>query len=215
MIVRKWLIFTVLMLILSGVTLVMPQSASAVSAGCATINGHSEIDDALDGYQPGALAFDAGDLIIYHFSADNAASVIAIIYDLADNTFLSISSSLDTTVTGTYEVPTSGILTLAFNWTAAGTGPGSHPTMNILCGDNLPGPTIPVGFTLHTISCTTPLYDLPAHKVVERAVVKAGQTWFVDADNPVKDASGKWWVKIFVSSYNLPYVPASCVAGVD
>ena len=77
-------------------------------------------------------------------------------------------------------------------------------------GPNLPGPGIPSGFVLHTITCTVAVYDTAGGKPVSGATILSGQTWFV-SPTPVKDNSGKSWTEIFVGSALDGFIPTNCV----
>ncbi len=75
-------------------------------------------------------------------------------------------------------------------------------------GTSGPGPEIPAGFVLRTITCNVGVYDAPGGSVVSGAVVTGGQTWFVNPV-PVK-AAGKSWTEIFVGGFTDGFIPTSC-----
>ncbi|MHB8626857.1 MAG: hypothetical protein ACYDBJ_26495 [Aggregatilineales bacterium] len=74
----------------------------------------------------------------------------------------------------------------------------------------IPGPGIPSGFVLHTITCTVAVYDSAGGNPVSGATIIGGQTWFV-SPTPVKDSKGKLWTEIFVGSAVDGFIPTSCV----
>lgn len=73
------------------------------------------------------------------------------------------------------------------------------------------GPNIPTGFVQRTITCTVTVRDLPGGNEVAGAVILAGQRWYVSKTSTA-DKSGKAWTAIFVSGYEIPYIPTACVA---
>ena len=81
---------------------------------------------------------------------------------------------------------------------------------NGIAGPNVPGPGIPTGFVLHTITCTVAVYDSAGGKPVSGATIISGQTWFV-SPTPVKDSKGKSWTEIFVGSALDGFIPTNCV----
>jgi hypothetical protein len=78
------------------------------------------------------------------------------------------------------------------------------------CTKTVPGPSIPSGFVLHTITCDTALYAEPAGALIADAKITAGQTWYVNP-TPKKAADGSNWSEIFVGSYNDAFIPTGCV----
>lgn len=73
-----------------------------------------------------------------------------------------------------------------------------------------PGPSIPAGFELHTITCSTAVYGLPGGQPVGANAVLAGQTWYVNPV-PVAGPDGEDWTEIFLSGPVNAYIPAVCV----
>jgi hypothetical protein len=73
-----------------------------------------------------------------------------------------------------------------------------------------PGPAIPDGFVLRTITCDVAVYDRPAGAPVGNNRVQGGQTWYVSA-SPIKGADGQSWTEIFVAGYTNAFIPTRCV----
>lgn len=73
-----------------------------------------------------------------------------------------------------------------------------------------PGPGVPAGFVLVTITCDVAVYDTPAGSPVGDNAVRAGQTWFVNPES-VEGDDGRQWTEIFVSSRINPYIPTACI----
>ena len=74
-----------------------------------------------------------------------------------------------------------------------------------------PGPRRPSNFVMRTITCDTPVYNVPSGNPVGAGRVTTGQTWFVNPTpiiSPVDDSS---WTEIFVQSSPNPFVPTACV----
>ena len=71
-----------------------------------------------------------------------------------------------------------------------------------------PGPGIPNGFVLRTITCDVAVYDSPAGNAVGGARIRAGQTWYV---SPTTSAGSADWTEIFVGGFTNGYIPTACV----
>ena len=76
-------------------------------------------------------------------------------------------------------------------------------------GSSGPGPSVPSGFVLRTITCNVAVYDAPGGSPVGSNMVTGGQTWFVNP-TPAKDAAGKSWTEIFVGGFSDGFIPTSC-----
>lgn len=75
-----------------------------------------------------------------------------------------------------------------------------------------PGPGIPSGFVLRTITCDVPVYATPAGMpVAGGAAIRAGQTWFVNP-TPINGADGRQWTEIFAAGFINGYIPTACVS---
>jgi len=72
------------------------------------------------------------------------------------------------------------------------------------------GISIPAGFVLRTLVCTTPIYDAPNGSVIGSNKLLASQTWFV---NPLstKAANGIRWIEVFIGSPVTVFVPVACI----
>jgi hypothetical protein len=78
---------------------------------------------------------------------------------------------------------------------------------------SVPGPAIPGGFVLRTITCDTAIYQAAGgNPVATGEHIINGQTWFV-SPTPVKDAKGTSWTEIFVAGYSDGFIPTACVGG--
>jgi len=73
-----------------------------------------------------------------------------------------------------------------------------------------PGPGIPSGFVLHTITCTVAVFTTAGGTPLSNATILAGQTWFVSPTS-VKDGQGKLWTQIFAGGPIDGFIPTSCV----
>lgn len=78
------------------------------------------------------------------------------------------------------------------------------------CVPNVPGPSAPSSFVLHTIICDTALFGQPGGSPVADAKITAGQTWYVNP-TPKTAADGSSWTEIFVGGYTNAYIPTACV----
>ncbi len=81
-----------------------------------------------------------------------------------------------------------------------------------LPGANSPGPGVPAGFVLRTITCETPVYNTAAGQPVGSGMIHAGQTWYVNP-TPVDGADGISWTEIFNGGRVNGFIPTSCVGG--
>lgn len=75
------------------------------------------------------------------------------------------------------------------------------------------GPGIPSGFVQRGIACTTPVFDGPNGTAVAGAVIRQGQSWYVNPTPTAPDVNGRRWTEIFVSGARNGYIPAECVGG--
>ncbi|MBX3086684.1 MAG: hypothetical protein KF716_33935 [Anaerolineae bacterium] len=73
-----------------------------------------------------------------------------------------------------------------------------------------PGPAIPDGYVLRTITCDVAVFDAPGGNPVGDNRIKAGQTFYVSPD-ATADASGANWSQVFVSSRSNPWIPTRCI----
>lgn len=82
----------------------------------------------------------------------------------------------------------------------------------VSCTQSSSGPPLPKGFVLHAIQCDVAVHATPAGSPIEGAMIRAGQTWFV---NPVsvEGSDGQQWTEIFTSGRINGYIPTSCVGG--
>jgi hypothetical protein len=71
------------------------------------------------------------------------------------------------------------------------------------------GPSVPKEFVLRTITCDVAVFDEPGGNPVGDNRIKQGQTWYVSNES-VKDKNGKLWTAVFVSSFDIPYIPTEC-----
>jgi hypothetical protein len=78
-------------------------------------------------------------------------------------------------------------------------------------GEGFAGPAVPEGWVLRYMTCSTAVYDMPGGQPVGNDAVWAGQSFYVNPDTK-KDASGKSWSQVFVSSWISPWIPTSCVS---
>ncbi len=74
----------------------------------------------------------------------------------------------------------------------------------------IPGPPIPVGFALRTITCDVSVFDAPAGQAVPGARIKGGQTWYVNL-KPIIAKNGVAWTELFAGGIRTGYVPTKCV----
>jgi hypothetical protein len=72
------------------------------------------------------------------------------------------------------------------------------------------GPAVPAGWVQRWMTCSTAVFDAPGGQPIGNNAVWAGQSFFVNPETKT-DASGKSWSQVFVSSYNSPWIPTSCV----
>ncbi len=77
---------------------------------------------------------------------------------------------------------------------------------------NVPGPGVPAGFVLRTITCETPVYNTAAGQPVGSGMIHAGQTWYVNP-TPVDGADGASWTEIFNGGRVNGFILTSCVGG--
>jgi hypothetical protein len=124
---------------------------------------------------------------------------------------------IDTWFNGTGWTSLNG--TAVITVTADGVGPATVTincvtravtVVNFSSGAGAPGPAIPSGFVLKTLTCNVAVFDAPGGKPVGSNAITSGQTWYVNP-TPKKDAAGKLWTEIFVAGYSNGYVPTSCV----
>jgi hypothetical protein len=73
-----------------------------------------------------------------------------------------------------------------------------------------PSPSVPDGFVLKTITCTTAVFNMPGGQPVGENRITAGQTWYISPE-PQSDSSGKSWTEVFVSGYENAWVWSNCV----
>jgi hypothetical protein len=75
--------------------------------------------------------------------------------------------------------------------------------------EEAPGPGIPAGFELHTITCDVAVYNMPGGTPVTGSTIRSGQTWFV---NPTPVVEGDTsWTEIFAGGFTNGYIPTECV----
>jgi len=68
---------------------------------------------------------------------------------------------------------------------------------------------IPENYVLRIIICDTAVYDAAGGSPVAGALVRAGQTWFV---NPKpKKVNGESWTRIYVGGRHTGWIPSRCV----
>ncbi len=84
---------------------------------------------------------------------------------------------------------------------------------NIACTETIPGPGIPSGFLLRTITCNTPVYNMAGGDPVGNGdKITAGQSWFV-SPTVKKDAKGRSWTETFIGGISDGFIPSNCVGG--
>jgi hypothetical protein len=147
-------------------------------------------DDGNQVYDSGLFTLNEGESVTTQIYTgpvilQGAAGIGVYVQDASDNTLVS-NSSYNADVTQ----PCGSAGGLAFNSYA--------------------GPPIPEGFVQKYLKCSTAVFDSPGGNPVGNAAVYFGQAFYVST-TPVKDANGKLWIEIFVSSSPNPYIPASCV----
>ncbi|MBE2267345.1 MAG: hypothetical protein IAE80_03875 [Anaerolinea sp.] len=74
-----------------------------------------------------------------------------------------------------------------------------------------PGPARPSNFVMRTITCDTPVYNVPSGNPVGAGRVTMGQTWFVNPTPITSPVDGTSWTEIFVQSNPNPFIPTTCV----
>jgi hypothetical protein len=72
-----------------------------------------------------------------------------------------------------------------------------------------PGPAIPSGFVLRTITCDVAVFNAPSGSPVGSNRIRSGQTWYVNPEP--KQANGKSWTEIFVGGPITGWIPTACV----
>jgi len=90
---------------------------------------------------------------------------------------------------------------------------GATDTVTYECAAGVPGRAIPDGFVLRTIICTVSVFDTPNGTPVAGAVIKNGQTWYVNPTSVPVTGNPKFpnWTEIFVSGTTNGYIPTACV----
>ena len=85
------------------------------------------------------------------------------------------------------------------------------PSTEAGAASNSPGPAIPSGFVLRTITCNTPVYTtVGGIPVTSGEHITNGQTWFV-SPTPAKDAKDREWTEIFDGGWIDGFIPTDCV----
>jgi hypothetical protein len=74
---------------------------------------------------------------------------------------------------------------------------------------SIPGPTIPAGFVLRTITCDVAVFNAPDGSPVGSNRIRSGQTWYVNPES--KTANGESWTEIFVGGPITGWIPTACV----
>jgi hypothetical protein len=229
---RRLLLAVLAMLLVSSFVLIAPQSAYAISTGCASINADSNHSGVTKTYSG---TFEAGETVTATFSNASAATTV----ELRINQVAGVNTAplaQNATVTLTHTFSSAGLFEVQARSGPGGAG-GATSTMVITCaaapvsptpttpvpGAPAPtpnpgaipaaaaaqvGPGIPAGFVLRTIFCDTPLYVEPnGDPVPGGAAVKVGQTWFVapEADEETPD-----WIEGFFGGKNNAWLPANC-----
>jgi hypothetical protein len=85
----------------------------------------------------------------------------------------------------------------------------SLPLVGNSTEEGAPGPTIPTGFVLRTISCDVAVFNAPDGSPVGSNRIRSGQTWYVNPES--KQANGKAWTEIFVGGPITGWMPTACV----
>ena len=90
---------------------------------------------------------------------------------------------------------------------------GTSSLVSISNSAFIPGPGIPAGFVLRTITCDVAVFqNAGGAPVATGEHIINGQTWFV-SPTPVKDNKSKWWTEIFAGGSTDGFIPTSCVGG--
>jgi hypothetical protein len=207
MLVRRLLAPMFLLVMLSAVVLVSPRPAHAISAGCEMARTFVAVTTF-----PGLAGFyfDAGDHLTVTISNTAKDTTAELLIDslVVDSAPLATGSSVTLEYTfpasGNYSVDSRSYPETATHQFGCTPAPSDAPTAKSAA----PGPGIPYGFILRTITCDTPLYTTPnGSPVPGGAAVTTGQTWFVASEEATPG-----WVEGFFGGKNNAWLPAACIA---
>jgi hypothetical protein len=88
----------------------------------------------------------------------------------------------------------------------------SYTCPGVTTTSDIPGPSVPAGFVLRTITCTTAVFNVPGGSPVGDNKIVSGQTWFVSPTTS-KAQDGSSWTEVFDAGYIDGYLPTACVGG--
>jgi len=165
-------------------------------------------------------------------SGTSGSPYIGVIIRAGDNSAALVDSLADEGVPAPYYTVTDGKFSFSLNFPAQPEGTwfyvavysanaksfgaqDSNPFIHhsLQCTNDNNAPSIPSGFVLRTITCHTPVFNMPGGSALSSGErVTAGQTWFV-SPNAVKDIKGRAWTEIFNSGWSNGFIPTACVGG--
>ena len=206
--VRRLLVpWLALALVVSAIVLGSTHPIYALSSGCANAN----FTDSLASISLLGQDFVAGEHLVVTVSNPTTDTQATLQVNSVLEGVLSIAQGQSVTLEytfpadGTYDVVVATVSALATQqWSCAVAAAPSTPAQSA------PGPGIPAGFVLRTITCDTPLYTTPEGSPVPGgAAVTTGQTWYLA---PAADEENPDWVEGFFGGYTNAWLPAECIA---